>query len=253
MSLIAFQLALADLAASPDLCARVASDPADALAGRDLTEVERRRLASAAGQRGVHVNRALYRYNRINALIETLRGTLFLLGGEVRALADAFWAETGHHRNQRREAELFAEFVRAAAASGRVESPYLLEVMEFELRRYQVATAPRPRLLAEVADAAARFPDGPLALHPLLRIIRFAHEPHALIARVAERAPPPYEDVPEGDFYLLLDYRGEKYEQATLSPAWAAVIGDALEGREVAPEAVNRLIEAGFLVRTSPS
>lgn len=253
MSLIAFQLALADLGTSPDFCARVARDPEEALAGRDLTPLERRRIASAAGQPGIAVNRALYRYNRTIPLTGVLRGTCFLLGAELRALSDEFWAEGGLDRNQRREAERFVDFMHRAMARGRVRSPYLAEVMEFELARYQVATRPREPLLAAVEEAAERWPDGPLALHPLLRVVSFTHDPDALLGLVWARRPPPYPGIPEGEFHLLLSFHDGTYRQERLDPAWAAVILDVVERRGAPdPEAVARLVADGILVRTAP-
>ena len=277
MSLIAFQLALADLSTSPDFCARVARDPDEgfffrqfeilgeageaiggnlfdvALAGRDLTPLERRRIASAAGQPGVAVNRALYRYNRTIPLTGVLRGACFLLGAELSALSDEFWAEGGLDRNQRREAERFADFMRRAMACGRVSSLYLAEVMEFELMRYQVATRPREPLLAAIEEAAERWPDGPLVLHPLMRVASFTHEPNALLGMVSARRPPPYPGLPEGEFHLLLTFHDGTYKQDLLNPAWAAVILDVVEGRGAPdPEAVAKLAESGVLVRTAP-
>lgn len=253
MSLIAFQLALADLATSPDFCARVARDSEAALAGRDLTPLERRRITSAAGQPGVAVNRELYRYNRTMPLTSVLRGTCHLLGKEFGALADEFWAEGGLDRNQRREAERFADFLRRAMARGRVSSPYLAEVMEFELMRYQVATRPREPLLAAVDEAAGRWPDGPLALHPLMRVASFTHEPNALLGLVAARRPPPYPGLAEGDFHLLLTFHDGTYKQDMLDPAWAAVILDVTLRRGAPdPQAVAKLVESGLLVRTAP-
>jgi len=255
MSLIAFQLALADLATSPDLCARVARDPHEALAGRDLTPLERRRVAAVAGQPGMAVNQALYRYNRTIPLTEVLRGTAHLLGAEAfRALADEFWAEGSLDRNQRREAERFAAFLHRALAAGRVSSPYLPAVLDFELTRYQLATRPRGPLHAAVAEAAARWPGGPLALHPLMRIVPFTHEPTRLLRWLAARRPLPYSELPEGEFHLLLDFTQEgKYEQDVLDPAWARVILEVVERRgDPDPAAVQKLVDAGILVRSAP-
>ena len=253
MSLIAFQLALADLSTSPDFCARVARDPDEALAGRDLTPLERRRIVAAAGQPGVAVNRALYRYNRTIPLTGVLRGACFLLGPELSALSDEFWAEGGLDRNQRREAERFVDFLRRALARGRLRSPYLAEVMEFELARYQVATRPREPLLAALDEAAERWPDGPLVLNPLLRVASFTHEPNALLGLVVARRPPPYADLPEGEFHLLLSFHDGTYRQEMLDPTWAAVILDVVERRGTPdPDAVARLVSDGILVRTAP-
>jgi len=254
MTLLAFQLALADLAASADLCARVTSDAEAALAGYDLTPVERRRLASAAGQRGMRVNRSLYRHNRVTALATVAPGTLHLLGDEARDVADAFWAVHGAERNMRREGEHFAAFVLGMLDDGRLASPYLRDVVQFELVRYQVAVEPRGAALARVAEAARRWPRGALAPHPLVRAAAFAHEPQALLSHLAYRHPPPYDDVAEGEFYLLLDYREAPLEQRPLSVPQGRLLRGAAGGGVAVDDADARALAAeGILVPSGPS
>jgi hypothetical protein len=253
VSLHAFQLALADLAASPALCARVADGSEAELAAYDLTAVERRRVAAVAGQPGMKVNCTLYRYNRVSTLTAVMPGAIHLLGPHARALADEFWAAARADVNMRREAERFAVFVRSEVARGRLESPYLLEVLEYELLRYDVATRPRARLSAQVAADAERWPDAPLALHPLLGIARFAHDPLVLLPLIDARSPLPYADVPEGDFHLLLDCRAGIYEQRPLDAETAQVLHAVISGQGVVEaEAAEELIVAGMLVRTAP-
>jgi hypothetical protein len=254
MTLLAFQLALADLAASVDLCTRVAGDADAALAGYDLTPVERRRLASAAGQRGMRVNWSLYRYNRITTLATVLPGTLHLLGDGARAVAAAFGAGRGADRNMRREAEHFAAFVLRGVDDGRLTSPFLREVVEFELMRYQVAVTPRGPALARVAAAAERWPRGRLAPHPLVRVAAFAHDPRFLLSHLAYRRPLPYDDVAEGEFHLLLDCREGTLEQRPLDVASGRVLRAAAAGAVQAESAeVQALVSAGLLVRAGPA
>jgi hypothetical protein len=92
MSLLGFQRAMADLAASPDLCRAARADAQAALAGYDLTPLEHRRVASAAAQRGMIINCRLHRSNRSSTILTLLRGTVHLLGKELRATMDRFWA-----------------------------------------------------------------------------------------------------------------------------------------------------------------
>lgn len=248
MSLLAFQTALADLGASPALCARVAADPDAALAAYDLSPRERRRLAAAAGQPGVRVNWVLYRYNRIMALAAVLPGTLHLLGPDMRALSDAFWAAHGHDRNLHREAERFVEMLGEALDAGRLSSPFLREVMAFELLRHEVAGLPHRAMAARVAEEAARWPDGPLAPHPLVRVAAFAHDPAVLLPRLAAKQPLPYDDLAEGEFFLLLDCREGSYRERAVEPGW----GRVLLGRERGDaEAVAVMEREGVLVRTA--
>jgi hypothetical protein len=251
MSLLAFQLALADMTASHAFCGRVAAEPDAALAGYELTPVERRRLAAAAGQRGMRVNCSLYRYNRIVTLVAVLPGTVHLLAGEARAVADEFWAAHPPDRNMRRESERFAAFIRAALASGRLASPYLREVVDYEMMRYQLAATPqpdRPAAPAEVDDA-----DGMLIPHPRVRVAAFAHDPAVLLPHLAAKRPAPYDDVPEGEHYLLLDRRDGTHRERPFDPPFARTLLAAARDEDLAVDDADELIAAGLLIRTVPS
>jgi len=252
MTLLAFQLALAELSTSLEACERVVADPAAALASYDLTPVERRRLESAARQHGMRVNVSLYRYNRITTLVTVLPGTIHLLGARARAVVDEFWAGRAPDRNMRRESEHFAACVLRMIGEGRLEVPYLRETVEFELARYQVAVAPAGPLLAAVDEAAARWPEGPLALHPLARVAAFTHDPLPLLAHLAWKHPPPYDDVAEGEFYLLLDYRTGGLEQRPLDLSTGRML-HAGSGIDAGAPGAARLLAEGILVRTQPA
>ncbi|HSU14525.1 hypothetical protein [Longimicrobium sp.] len=250
MSLLAFQLALADMTASHAFCARVAADPDAALAGYELTPLERRRLAAAAGQRGMRVNCSLYRYNRITTLVAILPGTVHLLGGEARAVADEFWAAHPPDRNMRREAERFAGFIRAAVASGRLASPYLREVVDFEMMRYELAAAPQPGLLEQQVETGDA--ETPFAPHPLVRVAAFAHDPAVLLPHLAAKRKPPFDDVPEGEYHLLLDRRDGAYHERPLDARLARAMIAAAAGEDPVAHEREELAAAGLLVRVGP-
>lgn len=97
MTLAAFQVAFAKLAASPVLCLAVRANPAAALASYDLTERERDRLAKAVWQRGMDANCTLYRATRINALNTIAPLTLGVLKPVLRELLDAYWQDEPVH------------------------------------------------------------------------------------------------------------------------------------------------------------
>ena len=255
MSLLGFQRAMAELAASPELCRAVRASPEEALAGHDLTPLERRRVASAAAQPGMVVNCTLHRSNRISSILALLPLTVHLVGAELRRVADGFWAE---HPNPdfttRRELHRFGVFLRRALDEGTLEQPFLREVVNFELHQYDLGMLPRKRTLAAVEEAAARNPDGPVALHPMVRVARFGHDPAVLLPRVMAKEPLPYADVPEGEFYLLMDVRGEERQILPMELAWGRVLAGIADGTEEAPaEKVEALLEAGLLVRTAPA
>jgi hypothetical protein len=250
MSLLAFQRALADLAASPALCGRVREDADAALASYALTDRERRRVASAAAQRGMTVNGMLYRSNRLGPIAAQLPYSFVLIGPELRATMDAFWAENpSFERNAPREVRRFADFVRRRIAEGALAEPLLREVLDWEMMVYELALLPPQRMLAEVADAAARArPDGPLRPHPLVGVSAFSVDPRALLPHLFAKRRPPYGDVPAGAHHLLVDLRGERRAFVPLDPSVAAAFLAMRDGEPIGVDAAEALIARGLAV-----
>lgn len=229
MSLLAFQRAMADLVASPETCRELRRDPGPVLDRYDLTEVERRRLAQAAAHRGMAVNCTLYRANRIGTIYTVLGCTCFVLGDRLRTEADRFWAEFGKPDFQaRRELHRFAAFLRRRMAAGELDGPYLEEVLEWEMASYDAGFVPRRETLEALARGER--PGAPLRPHPLLRVVPFRHEPLALLAQLQARTPPPWE-AEEGEFYLLIDRRGETREVARIDARAGRALLAVQEGR----------------------
>ncbi|HEU0054503.1 MAG TPA: hypothetical protein VFQ39_15050, partial [Longimicrobium sp.] len=245
MSLLGFQRAMSALAASPALVRAVRADGEAALAGFELTPMERRRVAAAAAQPGMVINCGLHRSNRITSVLEMLPLTVFLIGGEIRRVADGFWAD---HPNPdfttRRELHRFGGWLRARLDDGMLAVPYLREVVAFELAVFDLGMASRKRLHARVAEAEARWPDGPFALHPLTRLVRFRHDPAPLLDRLRARRPLPYDDLPEGEYYLLVDVRAERALHS-LAPEWGRVLAALEDGEEADPATLEALHAGG--------
>jgi hypothetical protein len=253
MSLKHFQRAMVDLAASPALCARVREDADAALAPYALTEVERRRLQSAAAQRGMIVNGMLYRSNRLAPLNSQLPNTFLLLGPALRATAEAFWAVyPSLERDAPTEVRRFAAFVQARAADGLLEEPLIPEVLAWEVDVFERALLAPRRVLAEVADDAARArADGPLRLHPLVALSAFTVEPAALLTALFARRRPPYDDVPHADgsiHYLLSDLRGEQRAFFPIPSEMADALRAVRDGGWVDRGDAEGLIERGWVV-----
>lgn len=253
MSLAGFQRALVDLAASPALCAEVRADADAALARYALTEVERRRLVSAAGQRGMVVNGMLYRSNRLSPLVSQLPYTFLMLGHDLRATADAYWkVNPSLERNAPVEVRRFAAFVRARAAEGLLREPLVGEVLAWEMTVYELALLPPSQTLAQAAEAAARArPDGPLRLHPMAAVSEFTRPPAVLLPALFTRRPPPYDDVPLADgnsHYLLVDLRGERRSFVPLDAETAAALLALRDGTPIAPDDAAVLIGRGLAI-----
>jgi hypothetical protein len=250
MSLVAFQRAMADMAAQPALCRRVMDDAVGALAGYALTPLEVQRLASAAGQRGMRMNCMLYRNGRLSPLVSQLPGTFHLLGYGLREVAEAFWVENpAVPRGVPGEMRRFAAFLRRRIADGALPEPLLAEVLDWEMETYELALLPPERTLASVAQAAARArPDAPLRVHPLVGVSRFSREPFAVMRALAQKRTPPFDDAAPGEYHVLVDFRGVQRSHAPLDAAVAAAFHALRAGHALPPESAVPLVEQGLAV-----
>lgn len=250
MSLRAFQRAMAEMAASPALIRRVLDEGAAALAGYDLTPIERERLVSAAGQRGMRMNCMLYRNGRLSPLVSQLPGTFHVLGYRLRDVAEAFWAENPKvPRGVPGEMRRFAAFLRRRMAEGALDDPFLGEVLDWEMETYELALLPPERTRESVADAAARArADAPLRPHPLVGVARFSREPFTVMRGLAAKRPLPYDDAAPGEYHVLVDFRGEQRSFALLPPATAIAFSALRAGEPLTPDSAAPLVEQGLAV-----
>ncbi len=246
MSLLGFQLAMARLAASPALCVEVRRDPAPFLDGFDLTERERRRVADAAAQRGMQVHCTLYRAGRIGQMVAVLPLSCFLLGDHFRREAEAFWERHPHPDPMSpRELPRWAAFLHDRLRAGALDSPYLAEVVGYEMAHFQVGMAPPPAPGLDSPGAEG----GPLRLDPRLRVVPFRHDPVRLLRYLTERRPPPYADLEEGEFNLLVDGRGLERVSGAITPSLARALRAVEDGTALSSENERVLLSAGLVVR----
>jgi hypothetical protein len=186
MSVASFQQALCDLIASPRLCRALRAAPEEVLANYELSARERARLCGAVWQRGMSTNCSLYRANRVTPLYMLLTYTCRSLGDQLRSLLDEFWDAKIYRDGQfPSEVERFAAFLRKRIADGIVSSPFTAELLEYELKLNALNFAPRKQLLREVEALPAPGPDTPCRIHPLARLVRFHHDPAALLDAAA--------------------------------------------------------------------
>jgi hypothetical protein len=249
MSLVAFQRAICDMAASPAMCRRVLDEGAGVLAGYDLTPVEVQRLLSAAEQKGMRMNCMLYRNGRLSPLVSQLPGTFHVLGYHLREVAEAFWVKNPKvPRGVPGEMRRFAAFLRRRMAQGGL--PELLpEVLEYEMETYELALLPPERTRADVAEAAARArPDAPLRPHPLVGVARFSREPFAVVRALREKRPLPYDHAAPGEYHVLVDFRGVQRGLAPLDAGTAAAFRALRAGEPLPPESAAPLVEQGLAV-----
>jgi hypothetical protein len=120
---------------------------------------------------------------------------------------ELFWRTCEHTNLQfKAEVEQFAAFIRDRVKSGNVEDPYISEVLEFELAIDDLRFKPRRRILLALQRAPAEMQPTGVSMNPLVRLLRFRHNPVVLLQMLVEQKQPPSK-LPEGEFFLLLDGR----------------------------------------------
>ena len=138
------------------------------------------------------VNCTLHRSNRISTILTLLPGTVHLLGKELRATADRFWTRFPvPDFTTRREIRRFCTWLLEEVDGGRVGSPYLSEMVGWELAQYELRMMPRKRTLTLRANAIAEPVPGysPVVPPPTTRATRpLNRSPRRWAA--ARRSPP---------------------------------------------------------------
>ena len=224
MTLPAFQQALCELIASPDLCLEVRAGTAGFLDRYDLSPRERDRLLDIVWQRGMSTNCTLYRSNRVTPVYTLLHYTCMVLGDALKDALEQYWAgATLRDLEFKHEIHRFAHFLRTRIATSEIVDPFLEEVLDFELAVNELRFAPRREILRQLGDRggdAGSLTHGPL--HPLARVVRFRHDPTALLDSLAHGRVP--RELLETEAYLLL-----------------SVVDGGLSATALEPEAGRRL------------
>ena len=249
MSVTSFQQALCDLIASPRLCRALRAAPEEVLANYELSARERARLCDVVWQRGMSTNCSLYRANRVTPLYMLLTYTCRSLGDQFRSLLDEFWDAKIYRDGQfSSEVERFAAFLRKRIADGIVSSPFTAELLEFELKLNSLRSAPRKQLLREVKTLPAPGPDTPCRIHPLARLVRFHHDPDALLD-AAERNVIASAKIPRRESLLALSLVDGEVRVIQLPDDIRRALDDDGQFLEsLTPQLAPALADAGLLV-----
>lgn len=204
MSLTSFQHALCDLIASPRLCLALRADPDSTLARYELSARERKRLTTVVWQRGMSTNCTLYRSNRITPIYTLLNYTCIALGSEFGFLIDQFWEVEDYRDGQfKSEVERFGIFLCQRIAAGFIVSPFVGELLDFELARNELEFSPCKEILRTIAHLPRPNANTPCRLHPLARLVRFRHDPAVLLNAAARGTMPP-PDLPVTEVLVVL-------------------------------------------------
>ncbi len=194
MSIAGFQRALAEMAGRPSFAASVRHNGGSALAGRDLTPREARRLLAVARQPGMEVTCTLARANRFTSIAEVFPMTCQILGADLRPLIDRYFeARIPENYQLSGEEEAFAKFLCAELAAGRVVRRFVEDIVAFESATYRLASA-------------GRDPEDEGWPAPPDETVIFRHDPDILLGAVGAGQVPP--DLPEGRYAVRLTLDG---------------------------------------------
>ena len=256
MTLRGFQHALSDLVMSRRFCAAVQEDPGEALAGYDLDARERERLAVIARQPGMRISAMIHRSFKVGVLAGRLPLTCAVLGsaGITRVMGGYLAEHMPRTLYFNQETRLFGVYVLEQLARGAFDYPFLEEVLRLELALVELGDA--PPLAADAPDALPEQPGAhPAQLDGRFRVLRFAHDPAALLPALRAKQVPPA--LPEGDYWMLLGCpSGQRMQMSLLDPALgallarcdgAATLAALCEQLDVDLDQAQALVEAGVL------
>jgi hypothetical protein len=250
LTLRAFQHALSDLVASPSTCLAVRAGGDDFFRRFDLSELEKNRLLEVVWQKGMSVSCSIYRSNRITPLYTLLRYSCLLLAGRLKAEVDEYWATSDAPDMQfKPEVERFARFLKNQLAAGMITDPFLDEILDYELAVNALQFIPRQKILAEIEKAKSRPESDSLQLNPLVRVVRFRHEPSELLEQLGEEQVPRSE-IPRGEFFIVVDATEDPIQLKQLNSRLGGLLSEIQANgiyRQHSPE-VMELVRAGLVV-----
>src|SRR5688572_26897403 len=232
MSLEQFQRALADLIASPRLCLTARAEPDSVFNQYDLSARERQRLLNIAGQKGMSTSCSLYRHNRVTPIYTLLHFSCLLLGEDLEAELDAYWASTEFTDFQfRLEIARFAQFLRRRLHQGALRDRRLADVLSFELAANELQYLPRRAIRETLMHAGAAAKQDRPRLSPLVRVVKSSCDLMRLIEALSQGSGGRCV-VATGEYFYLLSALGEAHEVAELGARIGRILYELQHGSE---------------------
>jgi hypothetical protein len=200
-------------------------------------------------------NCSLYRSNRITPIYTLLNSSCLVLGDSFPALVDRFWNSREFRDGQYfTEVEKFAHFLKRLIAAGELDGSRLEEVLDFEVAANALLFSPRRQILAALEQHRLQSPEPPdpampWTLHPLVRVVRFHHEPGAVFQALgADEVPGP--GLVEGSFFVALSLLSPALEVMLVAPSAGRALTCAAPGAPalLAPEVAPEMCQAGLLI-----
>lgn len=249
MSLSGFQLALCEAIASPVVARQLRLDPDAFLPRYDLSDRERRRLVAVGGQQGMATSCAIYRLNRITPICLYLPMTSLLLGdNELVAQAEAFWSTRSTDLQFQPEIAGFGSFLGERFGAISLAHPFLAEVLAFELAVNDVQF--RSQQEGRTGNPASSGHGD--HVHPLIRLVKFAHEPLGLLEALADHRVP--DNLEVGEFYLVVDGREGGLRMLPMTPKLGRRLAEVIAFGQAHSECEEDVVlrEVGLLVGDGP-
>ena len=135
-----FQRALADMAASPQLCQVVRRKPDTLWQRYSLSAMEHRRIVEMVNSPGMSQDCALYRANRFAPIALNLPEVCRALGAELRGMVDEYWkAYPSADSNSLLECDRFCRFLRAKKMNGWTMRRNVRQAFQREQKELRVA------------------------------------------------------------------------------------------------------------------
>jgi hypothetical protein len=235
MSLKDFQLALAEIITSPQIGQAYHKDPGSLDLKYALSEKEKNRLLSMVSQKGMRTNYMLYQMNRLTPLTMFMGYTLKILHPRLMNVLHSFWAAYPKTSFQfRDEVAFFSAFLKKSIADGKLDLPYLEDVICLEDALNQIRFAQ-----GDISYANDEF----FTLHPAARIVYLEHDAHLLVEAMVtyDAAQPPV--VPKVPGYYVLYFNGRLKTYPI-----AAEAAEALIEKRPVEDIPEELVDLGILI-----
>ncbi len=158
----------------------------------------------------------MYRSNRVTPIYTLLNFTCFLLGDKLKDELEGYWGNSELLDLQfKEEIERFGQYLKHRIHEGAIKSHFVEEVLDFELAINALQFVPRKRLLTQIRNTQSGRDFNLFQLNPLIRVVRFRHEPFELLA-LLRQGRIPADELPNGEFIVLLDVAQEQISMKQL-------------------------------------
>jgi hypothetical protein len=152
----------------------------------------------------------MYRSNRVTPIYTLLNFTCILLSERLKDELEGYWASSELLDLQyKEEIQRFGQYLKRRIYEGAIKSQFVEEVLDFELAMNELQYVPRKMLLEQIRSTQSGHGSNLFQLNPLIRVVRFRHEPFELLG-LLRQGHRPVNEVPRGEFILLLDAAQER-------------------------------------------